>query len=41
MSRGEFMLLSHPGDALFRAARSLLDQAGTAAFSYYGRDDSR
>ena len=35
MSRGEFMLLSHPGDALFRAARSLLDQAGIRCVSYY------
>ena len=35
MSRGEFMLLSHPGDALFRSARSLLDQAGIRCVSYY------
>jgi len=35
MSRGEFMLLSHPGDALFRSARSLLDGSGIRCVSYY------
>jgi inosose dehydratase len=35
MSRGEFMLMNHPGDDLFQAARSKLDRAGIRCVSYY------
>jgi sugar phosphate isomerase/epimerase len=35
MSRGEFMLLSHPRDALLRDARARLDRAGIRCVSYY------
>jgi len=35
MSRGEFMLMNHPGDALFRTARTKFDQAGIHCVSYY------
>ena len=35
MSRGEFMLLSHPKDAIFSSARSLFDAAGVRCVSYY------
>jgi sugar phosphate isomerase/epimerase len=35
MSRGEFMLLSHPKDELFRATREKLDRAGIRCVSYY------
>lgn len=35
MSRGEFMLLSHPNDDLFRSARVNLDRAGIRCVSYY------
>jgi sugar phosphate isomerase/epimerase len=35
MSRGEFMLLSHPKEAIFRSARALLDRAGIRCVSYY------
>ena len=35
MSRGEFMLMNHPGDDLFQAARSKLDRAGIRCISYY------
>jgi inosose dehydratase len=35
MSRSEFMLMNHPGDDLFEAARSKLDQAGIRCVSYY------
>jgi len=35
MSRGEFMLLSHPGEERFRAARTLFDKAGIRCESYY------
>ena len=35
MSRGEFMLLSHPGDAIFRSARTLFDRSGIGCVSYY------
>jgi sugar phosphate isomerase/epimerase len=35
MSRGEFMLLSHPNDALFTSARALLDKAQIRCVSYY------
>lgn len=35
MSRGEFMLLSHPKDAIFSSARTLLDTAGIRCVSYY------
>jgi sugar phosphate isomerase/epimerase len=35
MSRGEFMLLSHPHDDLFRTAREKLDRAGIQCVSYY------
>ncbi len=35
MSRGEFMLMNHPGDDLFRSARSKFDAAGIRCLSYY------
>ena len=35
MSRGEFMLMNHPGDDLFRSARSKFDAAGIRCVSYY------
>jgi len=35
MSRGEFMLLSHPGEDIFRNARSLFDKGGIRCVSYY------
>jgi len=35
MSRGEFMLLSHPKDELFRGTRVKLDRAGIRCISYY------
>jgi inosose dehydratase len=35
MSRGEFMLLSHPQDELFRATREKLDRAAIHCASYY------
>ena len=35
MSRGEFMLLSHPGEDRFRNARALFDKAGILCLSYY------
>jgi sugar phosphate isomerase/epimerase len=35
MSRGEFMLMNHPGDDLFRAARAKLDRANIRCVSYY------
>src|SRR5277367_5452306 len=35
MSRGEFMLLSHPDDQLFRTTREKLDRAGIRCVSYY------
>jgi len=35
MSRGEFMLMNHPSDDLFRAARNKLDVAGIRCVSYY------
>lgn len=35
MSRGEFMLLSHPHDELFRSTRMKLDRAGIRCVSYY------
>ena len=35
MSRGEFMLMNHPGDDLFHSARSKLDAAGIRCVSYY------
>ena len=35
MSRGEFMLLSHPKEELFRATRKKLDDAGIRCVSYY------
>jgi sugar phosphate isomerase/epimerase len=35
MSRGEFMLLSHPGEELFRNARALFDKAEIRCVSYY------
>ena len=35
MSRGEFMLMHHPGDDLFRTARTKLDRAGIGCVSYY------
>jgi sugar phosphate isomerase/epimerase len=35
MSRGEFMLMNHPTDDLFRTARTKFDQAGIRCVSYY------
>ena len=35
MSRGEFMLLSHPSEDLFRRARTLFDNARIRCVSYY------
>jgi hypothetical protein len=35
MSRGEFMLMNHPTDELFRSARNKLDRAGVRCVSYY------
>ena len=35
MSRGEFMLMNHPGDELFQLARAKLDRAGIRCVSYY------
>ena len=35
MSRGEFMLLSHPDEDRFRAARALFDKAEIRCVSYY------
>src|ERR1700758_5357786 len=35
MSRGEFMLLSHPQDELFRVTREQLDRGGIRCVSYY------
>ncbi len=35
MSRGEFMLMSHPSEDLFRSARANFDQAGIRCVSYY------
>jgi inosose dehydratase len=35
MSRGEFMLMNHPSDGFFRAARNQLDVAGIRCVSYY------
>jgi inosose dehydratase len=35
MSRGEFMLMNHPGDDLFQGARSKLDRAEIRCVSYY------
>jgi len=35
MSRAEFMLMSHPADERFRAARTLFDNAGIRCVSYY------
>src|SRR5512140_242491 len=35
MSRGEFMLMSHPAEDLFQTARTRLDQANIRCLSYY------
>jgi sugar phosphate isomerase/epimerase len=35
MSRGEYMVMSHPSDELFRAAKAKLDKAGIKCVSYY------
>jgi sugar phosphate isomerase/epimerase len=35
MSRGEFMLMSHPKEDLFRDARALFDKNGIRCVSYY------
>lgn len=35
MSRGEFMLMNHPGDDIFQAARQKLDAARIQCVSYY------
>jgi inosose dehydratase len=35
MSRGEFMLMNHPAEDLFRTARAKFDRAGIRCVSYY------
>ena len=35
MSRGEFMLMNHPTEEMFRSARTKLDRAGIRCRSYY------
>ena len=35
MSRGEYMVMSHPSDELFQTARAKLDKAGIKCVSYY------
>ena len=35
MSRGEFMLMNHPTEEMFRSARTKLDRAGIRCVSYY------
>jgi inosose dehydratase len=35
MSRGEFMLMNHPGDDMFHSVRAQLDRAGIRCVSYY------
>jgi sugar phosphate isomerase/epimerase len=35
MSRGEYMVMSHPSDELFRTAKAKLDKAGIKCVSYY------
>ena len=35
MSRGEFMLMNHPTEELFRSARTKMDRAGIRCLSYY------
>jgi sugar phosphate isomerase/epimerase len=35
MSRGEYMVMSHPTDELFRTAKTKLDKAGIKCVSYY------
>ncbi len=35
MSRGEFMVMNHPGDDLFHAARTKLDRGRISCVSYY------
>jgi sugar phosphate isomerase/epimerase len=35
MSRGEFMLMSHPREKRFSSARAMFDQAGIRCVSYY------
>jgi len=35
MSRGEYMVMSHPSDDLFRTAKAKLDKAGIKCVSYY------
>jgi sugar phosphate isomerase/epimerase len=35
MSRGEYMVMSHPSDELFRTAKTKLDKAGIKCVSYY------
>ena len=35
MSRGEYMVMSHPSDELFRTAKAKLDTAGIKCVSYY------
>jgi inosose dehydratase len=35
MSRGEFMLMNHPGDEMFHSVRAQLDRAGIRCVSYY------
>jgi inosose dehydratase len=35
MSRGEYMVMSHPSDELFQTAKAKLDKAGIKCVSYY------
>ena len=35
MSRGEFMLMNHPAEEMFRSTRSKLDRAAIRCASYY------
>jgi sugar phosphate isomerase/epimerase len=35
MSRGEFMLMNHPGDEMFHSVRAQLDRGGIRCVSYY------
>lgn len=35
MSRGEFMLMNHPADEMFRVAKQKLDSAGIRCVSYF------
>jgi len=35
MSRGEFMLMNHPGDDMFHSVRAKLNRTGIRCVSYY------